>query len=421
MTAPHIGNTGVNDEDPESRPDLGQRATSCATRPGAPSSTGGRTRTLDDELAAQGVVGISGIDTRALTRHLRERGAMRVGVFSVDGDRRGVAARAGARRRRRWPAPTWPARSPRPSRTSSPAIGEQAVHRRRARPRHQGDDAAPDGRARHRGARAARDRRPSSERARDRRRRGVPLQRARRPGHRRPRGRADARTLLGRGVPVFGICFGNQVLGRALGLRHLQAAATATAASTSRCRTARPARSRSPRTTTASRSTRPLDGAVDDAVRRGRGQPRLPQRRRRRGAALPRRAGVLGAVPPGGRGRPARRRRTSSTGSPTCSRGRRADAEARPTSRSVLVIGSGPIVIGQACEFDYSGTQACRVLRDEGLRVSPGQLQPGHDHDRPGVRRRHLHRADHPGVRRRRSSRRSGRTRCSPPSAARPR
>ncbi|UZD60870.1 carbamoyl-phosphate synthase large subunit [Brevibacterium sp. JSBI002] len=37
--------------------------------------------------------------------------------------------------------------------------------------------------------------------------------------------------------------------------------------------------------------------------------------------------------------------------------------------KSVLVIGSGPIVIGQACEFDYSGTQACRVLRSEGLRV----------------------------------------------------
>jgi len=41
----------------------------------------------------------------------------------------------------------------------------------------------------------------------------------------------------------------------------------------------------------------------------------------------------------------------------------------REDLRSVLVIGSGPIVIGQACEFDYSGTQACRVLRDEGLRV----------------------------------------------------
>src|SRR5205814_8403807 len=36
---------------------------------------------------------------------------------------------------------------------------------------------------------------------------------------------------------------------------------------------------------------------------------------------------------------------------------------------SILLIGSGPIVIGQACEFDYSGTQACRVLRDEGYRV----------------------------------------------------
>ena len=41
----------------------------------------------------------------------------------------------------------------------------------------------------------------------------------------------------------------------------------------------------------------------------------------------------------------------------------------RPDIKSVLVIGSGPIVIGQACEFDYSGTQACRVLREEGIRV----------------------------------------------------
>ena len=41
-----------------------------------------------------------------------------------------------------------------------------------------------------------------------------------------------------------------------------------------------------------------------------------------------------------------------------------------PSIRSVLVIGSGPIVIGQACEFDYSGTQAIKVLKQEGLRVS---------------------------------------------------
>ena len=41
----------------------------------------------------------------------------------------------------------------------------------------------------------------------------------------------------------------------------------------------------------------------------------------------------------------------------------------RDDIKSILIIGSGPIVIGQACEFDYSGTQACRVLRDEGYRV----------------------------------------------------
>src|SRR5262245_40762940 len=42
----------------------------------------------------------------------------------------------------------------------------------------------------------------------------------------------------------------------------------------------------------------------------------------------------------------------------------------RTDLRHILVIGSGPVVIGQACEFDYSGTQACRVLRAEGMRVS---------------------------------------------------
>src|SRR3990172_7409770 len=41
----------------------------------------------------------------------------------------------------------------------------------------------------------------------------------------------------------------------------------------------------------------------------------------------------------------------------------------RTDIQSVLVIGSGPIVIGQACEFDYSGTQACKALREEGYRV----------------------------------------------------
>jgi carbamoyl-phosphate synthase small subunit len=85
QTAPHIGNTGVNDEDAESRRIwvAGYAVRDPARRP----SSWRARRSLDDELVAQGIVGISGIDTRALTRHLRERGAMRCGVSSVDVDR----------------------------------------------------------------------------------------------------------------------------------------------------------------------------------------------------------------------------------------------------------------------------------------------------------------------------------------------
>ena len=80
QTAPHIGNTGVNDEDPESGRiwvagyvvrDPARRASSWRAR-----------RELEDELAGAGVVGVCEVDTRALTRHLRERGAMRAGIFS---------------------------------------------------------------------------------------------------------------------------------------------------------------------------------------------------------------------------------------------------------------------------------------------------------------------------------------------------
>ncbi|MER5451964.1 glutamine-hydrolyzing carbamoyl-phosphate synthase small subunit [Streptomyces sp. NPDC002764] len=80
MTAPHIGNTGVNDEDPESKRIW--VAGYVVRDPARVPSNWRSRRSLDDELRHQGVVGISGIDTRALTRHLRERGAMRVGIFS---------------------------------------------------------------------------------------------------------------------------------------------------------------------------------------------------------------------------------------------------------------------------------------------------------------------------------------------------
>ncbi|WFE39684.1 glutamine-hydrolyzing carbamoyl-phosphate synthase small subunit [Micromonospora sp. WMMD998] len=84
QTAPHIGNTGVNGADDES----GRIwvAGYVVRDPARISSNWRATGGLEDRLAAEGVVGISGVDTRALTRHLRERGAMRVGVSSVDDD-----------------------------------------------------------------------------------------------------------------------------------------------------------------------------------------------------------------------------------------------------------------------------------------------------------------------------------------------
>jgi carbamoyl-phosphate synthase small subunit len=84
QTAPHIGNTGVNGEDAESARIwvAGYVVRDPSPRPSSWRSTG----TLDDALRAQGIVGISGIDTRALTRHLRDRGAMRCVVSSVSDD-----------------------------------------------------------------------------------------------------------------------------------------------------------------------------------------------------------------------------------------------------------------------------------------------------------------------------------------------
>ncbi|GAB7186036.1 glutamine-hydrolyzing carbamoyl-phosphate synthase small subunit [Kitasatospora sp. Ki12] len=80
MTAPQIGNTGWNDEDDESKQIW--VAGYVVRDPSRVASNWRSRRSLDEELVSQGIVGISGIDTRALTRHLRERGAMRCGIFS---------------------------------------------------------------------------------------------------------------------------------------------------------------------------------------------------------------------------------------------------------------------------------------------------------------------------------------------------
>ena len=66
----------------------------------------------------------------------------------------------------------------------------------------------------------------------------------------------------------------------------------------------------------------------------------------------------------------------------------------RTDLNSILIIGAGPIIIGQACEFDYSGAQACKALREEGYRSYFGELEPRDHHDRSDHGGRHLHRAD---------------------------
>lgn len=89
QTAPHIGNTGVNDEDAESRRIwvAGYVVRDPARRP----SNWRSQRTLDEELVKDGVVGISGVDTRAITRHLREHATMRAGIFSGEAAERPVS------------------------------------------------------------------------------------------------------------------------------------------------------------------------------------------------------------------------------------------------------------------------------------------------------------------------------------------
>ena len=211
QTAPHIGNTGINDEDAES-----QRiwvAGYVVRDPARRASSWRAQRTVDDELRAQGVVGISGIDTRALTRHLRERGAMRCGVSSAGVDRDSL-------RRRVLESP------PMTGADLSAEVSTGAAYRVDAIGEHRFTVAALDygiksmtpHRMAERGitthvlpSRSSPDEVVASG--------ADAVFLANGPGD--PATADDAvatvRELLRREVPVFGICFGNQVLGRAFG------------------------------------------------------------------------------------------------------------------------------------------------------------------------------------------------------------
>ncbi|NIH88537.1 carbamoyl-phosphate synthase small subunit [Amycolatopsis granulosa] len=214
QTAPQIGNTGWNDEDDES--DRIWVAGYVVRDPARTPSNWRSRRTLDEELARQGVVGISGVDTRTLTRHLREQGAMRAGVFSGDalGAEDAMVAQVLA---------------------SPPMKGADLAGAVTTR---QPYVVAPEGERRFRVA--ALDLGIKSNTPRQMSRRGIEVHvlpststlddllavepdgvfLSNGPGDPATQDHAVALTeeVLRREIPLFGICFGNQILGRALGL-----------------------------------------------------------------------------------------------------------------------------------------------------------------------------------------------------------
>ena len=93
----------------------------------------------------------------------------------------------------------------------------------------------------------------------------------------------------------------------------------------------------------------------------------------------------------------------------------------RTDIHSILIIGAGPIVIGQACEFDYSGAQACKALREEGYRVILVNSNPATIMTDPEMADAIYIEPVNWQDASRASSRRSARMRCCPPWAGRPR
>jgi carbamoyl-phosphate synthase small subunit len=214
QTAPHIGNTGWNGEDDESA--RIQVAGYAVRDPARVPSNWRATSTLTDELRAQGVVGIAGIDTRTVVRHLRDRGAMRAGVFSgealaPDGE---LVARVQA-------GPSMLGADlygavTTPTRYVIPAAGERRFTVAAL------DLGIKANTPRMMAARGIETHVLPAETSLDEIRElgadGVFLSNG--PGDPAAAARPVelTREVLASGLPLFGICFGNQILGRALGL-----------------------------------------------------------------------------------------------------------------------------------------------------------------------------------------------------------
>jgi carbamoyl-phosphate synthase small subunit len=215
-TAPQIGNTGWNGEDAESRGDKIWVAGYAVRDPSPRASNWRATGTLEDELVRQHIVGIAGIDTRAVVRHLRTRGSMKAGVFSgaslAEPDE--LAARV---------------------RGQQPMLGADLAGQVSTVDAYIVEPEGP-----HRFTVAAIDLGIKTNTPRNFARRGVrsrvlpssatfeQIAALKPDGVFLSNGPGDpattdhivevTREVLGAGIPLFGICFGNQILGRALGL-----------------------------------------------------------------------------------------------------------------------------------------------------------------------------------------------------------
>jgi len=214
-TAPQIGNTGWNQQDAESRGDQIWVAGYVVRDPSPRVSNWRATGSLDDELIRQGIVGIAGVDTRAIVRHLRTRGSMRAGVFS------GTALADEAEMVRRvcdQPAMLGADLCGEVSTDQSYIVEPQGPQRFTVAALDLGIKTNTPRNFALRGIRTHV--LPSSatfEQIVDLAPDGVFLSNG--PGDPATADRVVGvtREILGAGIPLFGICFGNQILGRALG------------------------------------------------------------------------------------------------------------------------------------------------------------------------------------------------------------
>jgi carbamoyl-phosphate synthase small subunit len=214
-TAPQIGNTGWNGEDAESRGDKIWVAGYAVRDPSPRASNWRATGTLDDELVRQGIVGIAGIDTRAVVRHLRSLGSMKAGVFSGDAlaDTEELLARV-----RNQPSMLGAALADDVSTDTTYIVEPQGPQRFTVAAIDLGIKTNTPRNFANRGIRSHV--LPSTatfEQIADIKPDGVFLSNG--PGDPATADHivAVTREVLGAGIPLFGICFGNQILGRALG------------------------------------------------------------------------------------------------------------------------------------------------------------------------------------------------------------